>query len=817
MATLMERNLMKLRIGAIVEMTYDEGDISNKKIAGVVIENDGIEGLQVRLKNGEEPVITYSLVRSFKEVKELPKDNDNPVPPPPPPIPKRIPLYLQDPENVLNRNDAELKRLYGEILYGEKKLLSRVYDSFVYGVRTNDQGKMTAAANLGRQIIFQEDDRKYDWSNEAVLFCASLLRRVGISDSEVCLVSYRFYEAALCARRNGKHNEAGAYAVAGLLEKEPEYVRDLFIVLAAAIVQTGDISGLQMLELMTGDRFRAELRELTGDLLAAKGIHVTTGQEPAAAMAVLKTLYTADEKMEITAIDWLTDEMREEYQNKKRGTVPNPPPPPPKPITMWGFIRRIDWAKHTGVISGDDAQEYTFHYKDITHAGMKKSIENAMRADLGGKRWDVRFQALDKAASQIVPTAEYVERARSIAAGTREDRYEAAYALCRVAQETNKDARRASGDLIRYALELHKKNPDSDVIDRTLAVFESCIKQFPENPNAYLDVARCYAMLKKTGPSLEYARKGLRCPGQNVRQKLTSLQQYLKMVWTQFEASGDRKLLSQMLEQIRDVRKEYGAQIDGDSAIRGIFINNISAYQIQCECGLDLLEEAEAGFALLHAGHPRREFLRELLEQTRQRLQPAEPEQPEEEPEEDIPLVPYKDHDGWEALKTTKQEVVDYALAIPGPDRIAPMLAYLRVGAELNPQIRPVYHTVALAANDPLESQDYSTTALITALSENDTEYPELNNLCMGAAFLRSSFLYGRDYDYSIQSLRDSLILDQQMDAFREVCDTLDAFRREAGRPIDIYAEYRNRDLLQVREELEKRRPMPMSSIPSSC
>ena len=882
MATLMERNLMKLRIGAIVEMTYDEGDISNKKIAGVVIENDGIEGLQVRLKNGEEPVITYSLVRSFKEVKELPKDNDNSVPPPPPPIPKRIPLYLQDPENVLNRNDAELKNLYGEIPYGEKKLLSRVYDSFVYGVRTNDQGKMTAAANLGRQIIFQEDDRKYDWSNEAVLFCASLLRRVGISDSEVCLVSYRFYEAALCARRNGKHNEAGAYAVAGLLEKEPEYVRDLFIVLAAAIVQTGDISGLQMLELMAGDRFRAELRELTGDLLAAKGIHVTTGQEPAAAMAVLKTLYTADEKMEITAIDWLTDEMREEYQNKKRGTVPNPPPPPPKPITMWGFIRRIDWAKHTGVISGDDAQEYTFHYKDITHAGMKKSIENAMRADLGGKRWDVRFQALDKAASQIVPTAEYVERARSIAAGTREDRYEAAYALCRVAQETNKDARRASGDLIRYALELHKKNPDSDVIDRTLAVFESCIKQFPENPNAYLDVARCYAMLKKTGPSLEYARKGLRCPGQNVRQKLTSLQQYLKMVWTQFEASGDRKLLSQMLEQIRDVRKEYGAQIDGDSAIRGIFINNISAYQIQCECGLDLLEEAEASFALLHAGHPRREFLRELLEQTRQRLQPAEPEQtevseapaepeqpeaseapaeleqleeseapaepeqpgeseapaepeepgeseapaepelpaeppvpmkpaepeppaePEEEPEEDIPLVPYKDHDGWEALKTTKQEVVDYALAIPGPDRIAPMLAYLRVGAELNPQIRPVYHTVALAANDPLESLDYSTTALITALSENDTEYPELNNLCMGAAFLRSSFLYGRDYDYSIQSLRDSLILDQQMDAFREVCDTLDAFRREAGRPIDIYAEYRNRDLMQVREELEK-------------
>lgn len=101
-------------------------------------------------------------------------------------------------------------------------------------------------------------------------------------------------------------------------------------------------------------------------------------------------------------------------------------------------------------------------------------------------------------------------------------------------------------------------------------------------------------------------------------------------------------------------------------------------------------------------------------------------------------------------------------------------LTYLRAGAALNPRLRPVYHTVALA--------------------DNDTDDPELNNLCMGAAFLRSAFFCGKGYDFNIQALRDSLVIDQQMSAFHAVCDTLEEFRREAGRPIDIYAAYRNQD-----------------------
>lgn len=127
-------------------------------------------------------------------------------------------------------------------------------------------------------------------------------------------------------------------------------------------------------------------------------------------------------------------------------------------------------------------------------------------------------------------------------------------------------------------------------------------------------------------------------------------------------------------------------------------MNNIMPYQIQCECGLDLLAEADRDFAMLHLGHPRKVILGELLEQTRKRMKPApapkpdpEPELPEQDaepelseepelreeqpevlPEEDLDVPPYTDTDGWDALKLTKQEVVDYALTIPGPERIAP-------------------------------------------------------------------------------------------------------------------------------------------------
>ena len=845
MANLIVKKLMKLPIGTSVELTYDEGDVSNQKIVGVVTDNDGEENLEIRMDSGEELIVNYSLVRSFKTVGTGPTPVSVPTPAPKPapaPVPKAGTLLQeQEPADPINRNDHELKAVFDSLPVGDKKLLSGVYDSFKHGIRVNDRSKMTAAASQARQILFREDDRRYYWSDEAVVFCMGLLRRVSIYDSEVCLIADRFYEAAYCCAKTQAYELAGVYAITALLEKEVPHARDLFIILAKAVVRTGDISGLQLLLRYLPRQMEPLAQELLAGLFEAKGLKVGTNRSRETELQLLQTLYTGT-GMGGKTMKWLPEELLKAERTRAR-PAPEPAPAPVaevKPVPQWGTISRVDWSGHTGTICGDDGRTYTFRYADLANAEMEKEIRELMRSDLGGRVYDVKFMAKGNAAGNILPNREYLERARAVAAGSREDRFQAAFDLCVKALETA-DVRRAIGDLVKHALAIYSASEQIGVIQEAVKLAQKYSGHYPVNAFAYMDLAKCYGYLKKPAQVLEYAHKAMDCPGLNVRQKLTLLQQYLKLAKGCYNISNDRKLLADMLEQIRSVREDFSGDIESTAAIRNIYLSFILPHRIQCECGLDLLAEADRDYALLPGNNPQKAAMGDLLEKTRERLKPKpapepepepepapevsaapelpdepasagepenadwdrEPEPQEEEPAEE-PVVPYADADGWEALKLTKKDVADYALGITGPDRIAPMLAYLRVGADLNPQLGPLYHTVALAANDPMAKLDYSTTALITALAENDTDYPELNDLCMGAAFLRSAFLYGKDYDFSTQALRDSLPIDQQLSSFHAVCDTLEAFRREAGCPIDIYAGYRNQDLIQVKEELDR-------------
>ena len=835
MASLIVKKLMKLSAGASVELVYDEGG-DNQKLVGVVSDNDGEENLELILENGEEQIVSYLLVRSVKvtaagAVEEKKQTAAEPAPEPKPVEIPAQPERMQNrkPRDLMNRNDHELKCLYDSMPPADKKLLSGVYDSFKHGIRVNDRSKMAAAASQARQILFQEDDRGYYWSDEAVDFCVSLLRRNSVYDSDVCLIANRFYEAAFSSAKNQDYNMAGVFAITGLLEKEPYEIESMFAILADAIVQTGDISGLKLLLRHLPEKLEPMASELMGDLFAAKGIKVGADRSREMELQLLQTLYTGTE-MGKEAVNWLSKDLLQQEQKPAQPEQVRQEAPAPVRETrveqQWGTIQRVDWSGETGTILGDDGKSYTFRYKDLANGEMEKEIRDMMRADLGGRIYDVKFQISGTAASNILPNKEYVERARAVAAGSREDRFQVAYALSKKALQTA-DVRRALGDLVKYAMAVSSGGEKTDIISEAMELVQRYIVHYPVNAFAYMDVAQCYSYLKKAAQVMEYAHKAMDCTGQNARQKMTLLQQYLKLAAGCYQISNDRKLLEDMLERIRGLHRDFGREIDSDAKNRYSYLNYVLPQKIQYECVLDLLEEAERDYELLPANHNQKNALGELLEQTRKRLYPEPEPEPEpelepepdpfeeepeeewedepeeqEEPEEDISVEPYQDTDGWAALKLTKKDIADYALGITGENRIAPMLAYLRVGAELNPQLRLLYHTVALAANDPMEKLDYSPTALMTALTDNDTEYHELNDLCLGAAFLRSAFLHGEDYDFSTQSLRDSLVLDQQMPTFRAVCDTLETFRGEAGRPIDIYAEYRNLDLIQVKEEM---------------
>lgn len=833
----LEAILKELPSGAKVRFSYGSEDNREPNLAGVVVENDNEENVEIMLSSGEELVLNYSIIRSLitqvraAPISDNPSVSDKPKVPeipnnPNPPIPntKIRPLYQQVPDDVLNHSDNKLKEAFDLIPREDRQKLNSVYERFKYGVKINDRNKIGEAANQARQILFREDDNDYLWSREAALFCGYLLRRANIYDPEVFLVGECFEEAAFSAWHEEKHDLAGAYAIIALLEN-PTNVQDLTIILACSVIKGDDVSGLRIFSERLPIGMEPQLKAVIGEAFSAKGIQLSTDQDTAAALGILGNLYPNTEMVKEVEY-WLPKETptQQKAAPEQREAAPAKPT---EPEYCYGVISRLNWSERTGVITGDNGDTYTFRYPDLADPALSKAIQECLRSDLGRKTYMVKFFTNKNAARNIQPDDALVDRARAIAAdATREDRFEAAFELCKKAVDTS-DIRRALGDLIKHSITLYTTKQQNSYVKEALALYEKNITFYPSNAFAVMDVAQCYGYLKKYPLMLEHAEKALAFPGLLVKQRIAVLTNYLRMAREYYETSGDKALLAKMLEKINELRDSYSQDFAFDQQVQRLYTLVMVPYRVIAECGMDMLAEAETDYANVADTNTQKPFLDELMAKTRARLAPKvevadavtaetltadEPqcqdslendyEEPaDEEPEEEI--VPYTDSDGWDALKLTKKDIIDYALSITGNDRIPSILAYLRAGASLNKEIAPVYHAVALAANDPMEAPDYSITALIDALATSDTDYPELNDCCMGAAFLRTSFLSGRGYDYSAQGLRDSISISQQIPAIRDSYDTLEQFRSETGRAIDIYADYRNQGVKKLNADMD--------------
>ena len=833
----LEAVLKELPEGTEVRFSYGPEDNREPNLSGIVMENDKKENVEIKLSSGKEIVLNYSIIRSLitqakavstsnrSDVPDKSKVSNTPnTPNPPIPNPTKCPLSQQAPDDILNHSDSGLKATFDSIPKADRQKLNSVYERFKYGVKVNDRSKMEEAANQARQILFREDDLDYLWSRQAALFCGYLLRRANIYDHEVFLVGECFEEAAFAAWKEEEHDLAGAYAITALLENTTR-IQDMTIILASSVVNGNDISGLCMFSERLPAKLEPLLKAVIGEAFSAKGIQLSADQDVTAALSMLGALYPSMKLAEEFKY-WLPNE-KSTQQNPVCKPAEEASAKPAEPEHSYGVISRLNWSEHTGIIMDDNGATYTFRYQDIADAALSKAIQECMRSDLGGKIYMVRFCAEKNTAWNIHPDEALVDRARAIAAdATREDRFEAAFDLCKKAIDTP-DIRRALGDLIKHAITLFTSKQQNTYVKEALALYEKNITFYPSNAFAVMDVAQCYGYLKKYPQMLEHAEKALAFPGLLVKQRNAIMSNYLRMAREYYEDSGDKALLAKMLERINELKDSYRKDFARDNQVEKLYTTAMRPYRVIAECGMDMLAEAEADYANVPDTNTQKPFLDELMAKTRARLKPkvetveaaatepvvmevapapkvVEDEYDESAAEEGVEeeIIPYTDADGWNALKLTKKIVVDYALSITGADRIPSILAYLRAGASLNQEIAPVYHVVALATNDPMEAPNYSITALVDALAGSDTDYPELNDCCMGAAFLRASFLSGRGYDYSTQGLRDSISITRQIPALLEAYDTLEEFRKEAGRAIDIYADYRNHSVRKLMEDL---------------
>lgn len=510
--------------------------------------------------------------------------------------------------------------------------------------------------------------------------------------------------------------------------------------------------------------------------------------------------------------------------------LPEPEPEPEPEALHFGEIIKLNWGNGTGVIQDEDGTEYPFEYRCFETDALRREYEHRINKDLTPENAYVEFLLRSGTVTLVRKGRSLVRRALEVAAdGSLRDRFIRAYGLCRRGVRIPAEQADALALLVEYAC---KSAPDTGGRERAgeaIEIYEQLQSIYPGKPLSLTNLARCYCALERFGEAFAIGDRALAAMDGDTppREQTTLVYSYMSICLAAYEKEGKRAYLETLLEKY-DVWMEIYRRCLSDDGVSGHYYRRcILPWRFNALCGLDRLEEARALYPTLEEKGRKKWNCDAILAKTEARLAPPAPAKPEDVPQapeaapagvqeepyqapgEEEPgelpeeeILPYVDTDGWAALKLTKAQVVDYALSIGGDDRIPAVLAYLRAAASLCRDVLPVYRTLALAANDPMEGPDYSITALVEVLASCDTDYPELNDCCMAAAFLRTSFLAGRGYDYSAQGLRDSISLQTRLPALREAYDTLEQFRSETGQAMDIYADYRNQGVKKLQADM---------------
>ena len=790
-----------------------------------------------------------------------PPSAPSPAPSPAPEPQKKSASLLRDELSVaaLALSDRQIRDIFGQLPRKERKKLDSAYSKFQYGVKCTDRERMSSAARLARQLMLQPQTLQEGWSADAARFCGALLARAGLYYADAFLVGRCFYEAALCAFREKIWAKAGAYAALALLEpqagaSETPPTEDLLNILTVCALNAQDISALRLLDRRLGNAFQADFRRVLAAIMEAKQIAGNATDTESAVAALSPRFPNNESALEIRRfIPIDADDLTESGMTTE---FPERIAPPARRYVGW--ITKLDWGAQRGEITAPDGRCY-FAYQEADRV-LSQKLEDNLNNKLDEAPIWVSFIPRDGWAYQIMCSDSLLTQARQAAA---RGEYDAAIILCEQAALTP-DAPIAMGDLIQFALEKFRMDRQTETLYDVESFYRAHQDAYPQEPWRIAAVGQLYYGLCQFPVSREYLARALDAGPTSAKVRSTFLAQYIRSCIRSYYEKLDLSLMEDVRRSAEEWLTLYRSdELSGDEQ-NARFYPRILIWKCRAECALGLPDAAEEDLRLASEVLPpydeRLSRSYAALEETRRRVnqtrpapkKPPEPERadesaapesvadaapeaspaaPEEHPDalppdseesadvtndaddaddeesesgdENMETVPYQDRDGWAALRLTKQDVVNYAMELDGPDAVPLAVAYLKAASTLNSNFTPVYRVAALAVSDPSEPQDYSLSALLDAFENMDAEYTVLTDFCMAAAFLRASFLSGRGWDFTARGLRDSISIIRDMPALQGACDALEEFRNLSGQAMDIYADYRNQDVTHIRDELE--------------
>ena len=791
---------------------------------------------QVSVEAPNIPVLTASPEPTSRTV----------VVPPPVGYSKRpTSLYDEDFDTlVIKVNDNVLKTLFSSLTKTENAQLGSAFESFKYGEKNNDVEKQTLAAKKAK-VVFNKGT---GWSLDAARFVGGLLCRTSQYDETVYSSVGLYSEAAMCCYVAHNYSDTAAYASAALVAGETTFEKDIYRLLCKSCVKGSDVSALFSLRNEVGaETFDSRLEIVVNGILEHNNMPIQQGQDIPTRLRLLGAIYPGNESAEkLTAIlkDHKSQDHAEEVQDVDIITEDTADEEKPGDRLV-GWIETIQWVCQTGVIRVD-SECYDFHYSDIAEKDLKLTVAEQLDSHLDGRVYWVSFAAKEGNAKDIkIAEDPLVEADRAAFVYD----FQTAVNCCRLVVSTPKrsDALRL---MVKYAVSRFHADKDFDALEEAEQCLYTYQNEYPGDHASMAKMGEMYYLLGDIDSAVKCMDEALACEDIPLQSRLFYTYHCARYI---FESCGQNYDASSMEELKSWCDSWIKTYTENDVAVEAsITKNRVAIYKWMSRANAILgnVPEATAALQIAKKLNPKDTELRQLQEiiqdakraAIRRGITEAELEKDtiatknndpfsetgsattdvedvddwlNESPvgeaemtalelstEEEI--VPYKDDDGWGALNLSKRDVIDYALSISTDNPNPAMLAYLRAGALLNEDVRAVYQTVALAVNDPAAAPDYTIANLQTAFMYSDSEYAVLTDYCMAAAYLRTSFLSGRGYDYSSRAVRDSINAIQIIQPLAAACDTLDEFRNQTGRAIDIYADYRNLGAIKLNEDIDR-------------
>ena len=719
--------------------------------------------------------------------------------------------------------DREMDAQYKLLPKSPKKALSGIYNSLTYGLKSSDAYKVSQAV---KKLTLELKDKGFT-DTQTLTLAGMLYSRAG--DHEAAGLSLaragHFDMASREYFSNGHLPQAGACAIEAIRqETDAKELKVLFTILEESILDSRDIYLLcERLPSLPEETVKHQTALFTR--LAQEAKIRTRDQK--AAREELAMAYPGEAMVRY----WYGFEGRSWTSPAASGpsSLPEKEAPAvqePEPLYA-GMITSTSWMQEKGsLICLQDQQVLTFAFKDVPDSRFRETLK-VTPEELREKPPIVEFHLKGTRPVDIAPMAASITLAPSLLESAG-DPSVLPYALaCIEAGPIEKlDADSTLLPMINLAIRGADSPGGMDLLLRAKEIYlnnRTRLGDLSHSWQSYDPLVDVWLLLGEKKKALSVLDEILDMnifPNQKMERRI----RYIAILQQEaLQSPKDTSLQERILSQT-------GSFIE-EGRMSGNWILNNKELSYYCSCTVHLVE-AEAYFALEEwekasqalsridrdqlqfSDQPRVNALseklqrleekeREQVRQARKEKEKAERERLKREKAEaeaqkaqeaqellaDEEYV-YREVDGLDALGLSPSDVIDYALSVRGEERLPIMLAYLKAGTLLEHRIGPVYQSVSLGINNPLEVQDYSADALLTRLSQQSGPYATFQEYCLAAATLRCAFASPESLTYTLPSLHDSIGLFVTLPPLEDLYVSLSEFRRTAAFPMDAIAAY---------------------------